>query len=78
MPDLKPCPFCGSSGKQTRTLLFFKSVFCEKCGVFAPLKLWNTRPIEDALQAKIDAMTPECVLNAIRNGQTPITTEDQA
>ncbi len=47
MSDLKPCPFCGSNDIDH---------LCRTCGA-APgdtgADRWNTRPIEDALAAKL-------------------------
>jgi len=60
MSDLKPCPFCGSSNT---TLDYYEIscpqelgtiVVCNDCGASAKSIVdWNTRPIEDALNARI-------------------------
>jgi Lar family restriction alleviation protein len=61
---LKPCPFCGSKNivvAHTKKLFVYRSI-CKDCGADNcklaeteedAIKLWNTRPIEDALQARI-------------------------
>ena len=63
MSDLKPCPLCGSEditiesfGEQRITAC------CSTCECntgymrdnLEAIESWNTRPIEDALQAKLD------------------------
>ena len=48
--ELKPCPFCGGEAE-----LCYSEVdtFCRKCNVMQETELWNTRPIEDALNKRI-------------------------
>lgn len=54
--ELRPCPFCGSED-----LVYLPIVWCKKCDAQVKIadnledtiKLWNTRPIEDALRARI-------------------------
>jgi len=59
MSDLKPCPFCGSTNLHHTETSIFNAVWCRDCGAMVDMddgdaiKLWNTRPIEDALQARI-------------------------
>ena len=64
---LKPCPFCGETNiiiANSPSINGCKGAECKRCGAnigyFSPLShgldAWNTRPIEDALQAKIDAL----------------------
>jgi hypothetical protein len=55
---LKPCPSCGAKNTPERTLITelydhdkYKYGKCFNCG--AKMYNWNTRPIEDALQARI-------------------------
>lgn len=50
MSELKPCPFCGGEAE-----LCYSEVdtFCRKCNVMQETELWNTRPIEDALNKRI-------------------------
>lgn len=60
MSELKPCPFCGSSNT---ALDYYEIscpqelgtiVVCNDCGASATSIVdWNTRPIEDALNARI-------------------------
>jgi len=60
MDELKACPFCGSSNT---TLDYYEIsgpqelgtiVVCNDCGASAKSIVdWNTRPIEDALRARI-------------------------
>lgn len=48
--ELRPCPFCGGEAE-----LCYSEVdtFCRKCNVMQETELWNTRPIEDALNKRI-------------------------
>ena len=50
MSELKPCPFCGGEAE-----LCYSEVdtFCRKCNVIQETEMWNTRPIEDELRARI-------------------------
>ena len=56
MSELKPCPFCGGEAE-----LCYSEVdtFCRKCNVMQETELWNTRPIEDALNARIAELEAE-------------------
>ena len=47
---LKPCPFCGEPVEFNK---FAEKVVCEDCGATIYSDYWNTRPIEDALNARI-------------------------
>ena len=47
---LKPCPFCGEPVVFNK---FAEKVVCEDCGATIYSDYWNTRPIEDALNARI-------------------------
>jgi len=53
---LKQCPFCGGEAE-----LCYSEVdtFCRKCNVMQGTELWNTRPIEDALRARIVELEAE-------------------
>ena len=61
MSELKPCPFCGgeptSSNEFDDEVLFYgctKDIDCPMYDApFVNLENWNTRPIEDALNARI-------------------------
>jgi len=48
--ELKPCPFCGEPVEFNK---FAEKVVCEDCGATIYSDYWNTRPIEDALNARI-------------------------
>jgi hypothetical protein len=54
MTELKRCPFCGN---EPQLLEGAKRVFCGNplCGMGGSmdLKFWNTRPIEDELNAEL-------------------------
>ena len=59
MSELKACPFCGTPAEYIEPN--DKWVMCPNDGCRIGLfdmteKTWNTRPIEDALQAKIDSL----------------------
>ncbi len=59
--ELKPCPFCGSTEIRYGYGPLFPVVWCNKCDaqvqdvddVDDAIKLWNTRPIEDALNKRV-------------------------
>lgn len=67
---LKPCPFCGTTELVDRswsdeTGEWYAMVGCPRCATFqeddhlrddVDTTRWNERPIEDALQAKADAL----------------------
>lgn len=59
MSELKPCPFCGGESTENRDIS--NSIYCKKC--FAEIDTdcvdWNTRPIEDALHARIAELDAE-------------------
>ena len=51
MSELKPCPFCGSSNVATEKSLDL--AYCDNCCAESNDDVWNTRPIEDALNKRI-------------------------
>ena len=51
MSELKPCPFCGSADIRTEPGINLN--YCDKCSAEANIEHWNTRPIEDAPNARI-------------------------
>lgn len=66
MSELKPCPFCGSVLHKPKrhndtVTITSQQINCQWCGVKSvwfptdkkAIDAWNTRPIEDALQARI-------------------------
>ena len=67
--ELRPCLFCGEDDDITANLRdgwFYVS--CNKCGALThmfyrrkseAIKAWNTRPIEDALNARIAELEAE-------------------
>lgn len=83
--ELKPCPCCGGEARaQFEVYGTWVRVFCVECGLstmsvptrnFDPTpaaKLWNARPIEDALRANIDALLDEnAALKEYRDGHDP-------
>jgi len=72
MPDeLKPCPFCGGQpifgkSKKYGEEVSPSKIMCRKCdhrvasvgpsSDYAVLQLWNTRPIEDALEVNANVL----------------------
>lgn len=56
MSELKPCPFCGEPVVFNK---FAEKVVCEDCGATIYSDYWNTRPIEDALTARITELEQE-------------------
>jgi Lar family restriction alleviation protein len=65
MSELKPCPFCGSTDIKLHDEISH-AVWCQECFAEVPsidiesaIKLWNTRPIEDALTARIAELEAE-------------------
>lgn len=50
--ELRNCPFCG--GNVIRTIERTNVIYCAKCLANASNRLWNTRPIKDALQLRAE------------------------
>ncbi len=75
--ELKPCPFCGSNNLQSREGLEWSDVRCKTClqsvSSFpcAAENVWNTRPIEDALQARIEELEKQ-LANLRANSRTKL------
>jgi hypothetical protein len=60
--ELRPCPFCGGTNICTEKGINLN--YCDSCSAEANIEHWNTRPIEDALQARIaelEALVDELV-----------------
>lgn len=51
--ELKPCPFCGSNSTMEDTE-YEGQVYCRTCDAAVVAGNWNTRPIEDELEAERD------------------------
>lgn len=54
-PLIKACPFCGFDTICEENHL----IICLNCGTSNHISEWNTRPIEDALQARIAELESE-------------------
>jgi hypothetical protein len=52
--QLKPCPFCGAAGVKSRQGYYTCSN--DHCNLVTMSDGWNYRPIEDALQARIEEL----------------------
>ena len=71
MSELKPCPFCGEKATLDYSVLPNRKhwfITCDCCGMMYQYTLsqrkyvkdgWNTRPIEDALRARIAELEAE-------------------
>ena len=53
MSELKPCPFCGVNEWRSVVCSGDTIYQCDKCGTIVDESVINTRPIEDALNARI-------------------------
>ena len=51
--ELRPCPFCGAMPDKLRTGYMCSTLGCALQENTVSEKEWNTRPIEDALNARI-------------------------
>ena len=54
---LRPCPFCG--GTKICTEKGINLNYCDNCSAESNVEHWNTRPIEDALNARIAELEEE-------------------
>ena len=66
MSELKPCPFCGSADIRTEPGINLN--YCDKCSAEANIEHWNTRPIEDALNAELLELNDKAVFIKFENG----------
>jgi len=55
---LKPCPFCGEISR-VEINTYTEQIVCGQCGAVVYYKYWDTRPIEDALSARIAELEGE-------------------
>ena len=55
--ELRPCPFCG--GTKICTEKGINLNYCDNCSAESNIEHWNTRPIEDALNARIAELEAE-------------------
>jgi hypothetical protein len=53
MSELKACPFCGG----TKIGIWDTGYYCENCMPDVSKSEWQSRPLEDALQKRIDELT---------------------
>ena len=58
-PELKPCPFCGAMPETDGKLVQCYLMPCDFRRFKMPVESWNTRPIEDALNARIAELEAE-------------------
>jgi len=67
MTELKKCPFCGRDARNNPTWMVGSENSAECSNrhcitnklTYATIEEWNTRPLEDALQARIDELKQE-------------------
>lgn len=60
MSELKKCPFCGVNEWKYQSHFSGTTIYqCEKCGTIVEEWVVNTRPIEDALNARIAELEAE-------------------
>ena len=77
MGEIKPCPFCGSTDIKLHDEISH-AVWCQECFAEMPsidiesaVELWNTRPIEDALNARIAELEEKQRWRVVANGELP-------
>ena len=68
MNELKPCPFCGKEPAIDNNFAICVNDDCELSDYWSGLEdcSWNTRPIEDALNARIAELEEECASLGVR------------
>jgi hypothetical protein len=74
MSELKPCPFCGGEAELCYSEV---DIFCRKCNVMQETELWNTRPIEDNLIARIAELEAAQRWRVVADGELPEVYRDE-
>lgn len=87
---LEPCPFCGSeAGIPTNldgtpvdyeiTDCCCKNDDCPLADYWTPIKIWQTRPVEDELRKRIDELERDCdmLFRSAANKQSRKNTQTQ-
>ena len=74
---VKNCPFCGEGDDFVDGNYKSGLVTCHNCGETIKLEIWETRPVEDALTAKIAELEQEnaCLreeLQKLKSKEKPI------
>ena len=72
MSELKPCPFCGKEPAIHANFAICVNDDCEQSDYWTGLEVdtWNTRPIEDALNARIAEL--EAVIDKLIEAGRPL------
>ena len=73
MSELKPCPFCGKQPVAQCSSAICINDDCELSDYWRGLEddSWNTRPIEDALNARIAELEAERRWRVVADGELP-------
>ena len=73
MSELKPCPFCGKEPAIDNNFAICVNDDCELSDYWSGLEdcSWNTRPIEDALTARIAELEAERRWRVVADGELP-------
>ena len=77
--ELRPCPFCGGEAQVntwtmhgiTESRCFCPNSDCPNSVRTVALEQWNTRPIEDALTARIAELEAERRWRVVADGELP-------
>ncbi len=75
MNALKPCPFCG--GTKICTEKGINLNYCDNCSAESNVEHWNTRPIEDALRARIAELEEKQRWRVVADGELPEVYRDE-
>jgi len=57
MTELKACPFCGVNDVKTMTIADTRYIECNHCQCQMFVEQWQKRPLEEALQKRLDEQT---------------------